>query len=454
MTDPTPSSSSSPEISSERSNDSSPAGRSGTGAWRILSILCAVSAILLIVLWTVQSRQASDLAAGSPALETSTISVVVDRLTPPPDASLVALGLLAAPDVPLAEGVAAVDVPASIHSLIAMVDGNRGLHGLAIARPNPAGGQVLISPRSTGEALLMLSPGILNNDVEGTVRSIESLSEDPAFVELESALLISSDLSEANPAVEAALAAILDRVPVRRPLPDQGCDSIVNQRAYTAAGTCIDPTPTGALISNEQDRWGLIFSGPEPYEQVCAALMPANTSGSRITLEPTTCGTTALLTAPGPTSSDSEQRFVQSRVRDAAAVQLYIDFVAPWADLAGGAAGLSTLAPTQLVADPDRVVSAVESMRTSNSAVVDALNVTLEPSTPIERHGATLVMARVMLSGQYAEQVAAHPLGDSPVAGGLLNFYDRVGAEMDETVRRELKWTASPFGLISIGADA
>lgn len=449
MTDSTPS-------SEEIDATAAAPGRTSTGAWRILSILSAAAALFLLLFWILQSRQASDLVAGQAApMPTSNVTVVVDRMTAPPDAAIVVLGTNPTVEVSLADNAATVEVPETIHSLIAMVDGDAALHGLAIAEPRPPGDQVIMSPRSTGEALVALSPGILDADIAGSIGSIASLSENPAFVALETALLASPNLSEENPAVEKALAAILDRVPVAPPLPDQGCDSVIDQRAYTVTGACIDPSAASAQISNEQDRWALVFAGPEPFEQVCAALMPANTAGSQITVDVDTCGAIALLTAPGPEPEErSDQRFVQPRIRDATAVHLYINFVAPWADLAGGTAGLTTSAPNALIADPSTIVSAIESIRTSDVAVADALSIALRPSTPAERHDAALVVARAMLSDDYASEFGAQSLDAAPAANELLGFFERVTAQMTASERRESEWTAPAAGLVVMGADS
>ena len=422
------------------------------GVWRALSFVLVSAAAIVLIIWTLQSRTASNLAVqNSRTLDADATMVVVEGLTLPPNPSVSVLGIDGRLRTPLPADGVELDIPSRVASLVALHDGSDNLHGLALVPPGGDREPVAISPDSTARALMALAPSVLKPDLAKTNQSLVVIEADEAFDVLSEAIAASSNLSDSNPTVEAAVAAILDRVQ-RRGVPDQGCDSILNPRALAISGTCVEPSTSGATVSNEQDRWALAFSGPAPWSSVCAAIAPAGTPGSQQSLDQGDCGTEALLAAPGPLSrSSSNDAAVINRVQVAAGVELYASYTAPFLDLVGGSAGLNRRDNTHVFSSLDELVAATSGLIGQDPGFDSALRLLVEAATPIERHAATLAATRSLTdaAGSYVPDWDAGASSHTM----LLDFYDRVGEQMLVVDRAEYRWTADSSGVIAIGAS-
>lgn len=422
------------------------------GVWRALSFVLVMAAVIIMISWIIQSRNASDVAAeNSRTLDVDATMVFVDEQPLPAGATVAVLGIDVRDRTPIDAGGLELEIPSRLNSMLALFDADGDVHGLALVEPGAERGQVVISPTSTARALLSMSPALLQSDLVRTQQNVSVIVLDEAFEPLRAALATSPNITASNPEVEAALAAILDRVPGRVPAPDQGCDSILNERAVAVTGACIEPSTTGASINNEQDRWILAFAGPAPWASVCAAISPAGTPGSQQNVSPSECGDEALLAAPGPlTDRSREQADVVNRVQIAIAVDLFGTYVAPLADLTSGVAGLNRRSNSQVLGSLNEITSTAAALIGQDPGFQSALDVLVSSATPIERHAAMLAATRVMIesSGGYVEDwnidASGHRL--------LLDFYDRVGEQMQIVDRSEWRWTADASGIIQVGS--
>ena len=420
------------------------------GVWRALSFVLVFAAAVVLIVWTLQSRTASNLAVqNSRTLDADATMVVVEGLELPSNPSVTVLGIDGRLRTPLPTEGVELDIPSRVTSLVALYDGSDNIHGLAVVPPGGDRDAVSISPTSTARALMTLAPSVLKPDLVRTGQSLELIEADPAFTVLSDAVAASTNLSASNPTVEAAVAAILDRVQ-RRAVPDQGCDSVLNPRALAITGTCVEPSTSGATVSNEQDRWALAFGSPEPWSTVCAAIAPAGTPGSQQSLETAECGGQALLAAPGPlTRTSSTDAAVTNRVQVAAGVELYSSYTAPFLDLVGGSAGLNRRDNTHVFGSLDELVATTSALIGQDPGFDSALLLLVEAATPIERHAATLGATR-SLAGAAGAIVPDWDAGASSHEA-LLDFYDRVGEQMLVVDRAEYRWTADASGIIAIG---
>lgn len=419
------------------------------GVWRVLSLLLVAASAVVVAVWILQSRSASDLAVeNSRTLDVEPVSVFVDDIEFPPGARVAVLGIDDRAATPIGVAGTELDVPTRAASLVALLDDTNAIHGLSLVSRESDRSPVVVSPGTTAHALLALSPMLLDADLERTRQRVESIEDEPAVVELAQLLAQQPDITAENEAVEIALAAILDRVPTTA-LPDQGCDSILNARALAVAGTCAEPASSGVTIHNEQDRWVLAFSGPEPYAAVCAAIAPAGTPGSQRGLSPVDCGPESLLVAPGPIIDRSPERTtINARILAAAGVQLYAGYAAPFADLAGGAAGLTRTSNSHILASTDDLVVTTTQLADDDRGYASALDVLIAASTPVERHAASIAATRIMLDNG-AELIDDWDPSTS-LHGRLLDFYDRVGERMLAEDRTEWRWTADAWGVIAL----
>ncbi len=419
------------------------------GVWRALSFVLVAAAAIVLIVWTLQSRTSSNLAVqNSRTLDADATMVMVDGPLPS-NPSVSVLGVDGRIRTAVGPDGVELDIPSRVTSLVALFDGSDKLRGLALVPPGGDRDPVMISATSTARALMSLAPSVLKPDLVRTGQSLALIESDEAFGVLTDAVAASSNLSDANPTVEAAVAAILDRVQ-RRAVPDQGCDSVLNPLALAITGTCVEPSTSGATVSNEQDRWALAFGGPEPWSTVCAAIAPAGTPGSQQSLGTGDCGNQALLAAPGPLSrASSNDPAVINRVQIAAGIDLYANYTAPFLDLAGGSAGLNRRDNTHVFRSLDELVATTSALIGQDPGFDSALRVLVEAATPIERHAATLAATRSLTEAAGA-YVADWDNGASSHEV-LLSFYDRVGEQMLVVDRAAYRWTADASGILAIG---
>lgn len=420
------------------------------GVWRALSFVLVSAAAIVLIVWTLQSRTASNMAVqNSRTLDADATMVQVDGMPLPANASVSVLGIDGRLRTPIADAGVEIDIPSRVSSLVALHDGSDNVHGLAIVPPGGDRDPVSISPSSTARALMSLAPSVLKPDLVRTAQSLQVIEADEAFTVLTDAIAESSNISESNLPVEAAVAAILDRVQ-RRSVRDQGCDSVLNPRALAISGTCVEPSTAGATVSNEQDRWALAFRGPAPWSTVCAAVAPEGTPGSRQSLELGDCGGEALLVAPGPLArTAASDAVVTNRVQVAAGVELYASYTAPFLDLVGGSAGLNRRDNTHVFGALDELVATTTGLIGQEPGFDSALRLLVEAATPIERHAASLAATRSLTeaAGAYVPDWDANASSHLT----LLDFYDRVGEQMLVVDRVVYQWTADSSGIVAIG---
>ncbi|MEM7094180.1 MAG: hypothetical protein AAF567_14340 [Actinomycetota bacterium] len=420
------------------------------GVWRGLSLILVAASAIVIVIWIFQSRSASSTAAlNARALDTDSTRVVVENQELPANAGVAVLGMDGRTRTTIGPRGVDLDVPSRHHSVIALFDGEGAIHGLAFVPPGDDRSPIAISPDSTARTVLSMAPSLLGRDVLQTRQDVAVISEDAAFAELTDALSNDTNISRANRGVEAALARILNRVPIR-PLPDQGCDSVLNARAVPMVGTCVEPDADGVTISNEQDRWVVLFAGPMPWSQVCSAVAPTGTPGSQRAVSRLDCSDEALLSAPGPVSSAvGNEAAVANRVHIAAGVEVWSDYAAPLLDLSGGSTGLNRTDNSHVFDAIDELVATISGLIGQQPGFESAMQVFVDRVTPAERHAATLAGARSL-----AESAGTYVDGWNPAASthtDILDFYDRVGEQMEIEDRLAFRWDVDGAGTVSIG---
>lgn len=417
--------------------------------WRVVSFLAVAAATVLAVIAVLGARTDGDITAisGGADVRLETSRVTVGALGAPAEGQLLTLGLDPSQMVPVVAGAADATVPAESAALIALYGPDGSTNGLALIQAATDRSAVEISADSTARALLALTPALLKANLDLTIAQIAVIAEDPAFDTLVDALTTDSNLSQPNTAVELALAEILDRVP-NNPTPDQGCDSVVDPAAYTAAGACVEPRPDGVAISNNQDRWGLLYANDSG--RLCAALAPDGHFGDRLLVTAASCAELATLVAPGPIVDRAltEQGTVQ-RIRSAAALQMFASYVAPFADLGAGAAGFGSVTDTYVNENASDLVDDLNTIVDTNPGFVAALDTLVNEANPTSRHIAGIASARALISAGAPTQLIPGRIEASTGYLDLLSFFERVGERMVDG-RTTFRWTADSVGDIMI----
>jgi hypothetical protein len=424
------------------------------GVWRAISLL-AVASALVISAWSIlQARSASDVAVPERApIELEDATVQVSGLAAGAGSKLVVLGLGESTTTDLTGAQTSIELPEATAAIVALVDNNDaivGLAGVPIDRPTV----IEVSARSTAEALLLLSPGVLVADVDQSFANVEFITADPAFAALVNALATNPTISQPNDAAEQAFAEIADRLQAAPPAADQGCDSVLARNAYPSTGTCVQPKDTGIVITNEQDRWALLFAGPADYTTLCAAVAPTGASGDEVLVPFTDCGGEAILVAPGPVVDQGDaQQAIDDRVRAAAAMNALYDYAGPFADLAGASAGFVDEAPSHLVASADSVVGTLSGLIDSDPAFAAAMDVPRMSSTALDRHTAAIAAARSIVAASDSTELIPNRLPGNQRHDTILDFFERAGERMVNP-RLDWQWDADAIGTVSFGDNS
>jgi hypothetical protein len=352
------------------------------GLWRVISLLAVTAALVVSTLSILQSRDANDVAVlqrDHLVLEDTTVTVT--DIAVPGGASITVLGLAKSESRRDLDATGTqIGLPKGIAVIVGLADSNGNLFGLALAPEGEGRSTIQISARSTAQALVLLSPGILRPSLTESIANTKVIETDPAFDKLVEAIRSNPNLSEDNELVEQAFAEIADRLPPTRPPAKQGCDSVIARDAYPSAGTCVQPEATGLLITNEQDRWALIYSGTDGFPQVCAAISPNNTVGAEVLIPSTKCSGNSLMVAPGPIPNQGDdQALINKRVRSAAAIMHLYEYAGPFADLAGASAGYSGQSVAHIRRNTAEIVSSLSFLIETNEEFAAAMDVVCLP---------------------------------------------------------------------------
>lgn len=431
---------------------SPPAG--SPDVWRIVTLATVVAAVIITAIAVILARGASDVQTpNQPTIELESASVVLgDMGAVVTDIAVLGLPHQASRQAFNANGNT-VDIPAGSAAVVAAYDANTSMVGLAIVRDASAG-PVEISAESTARALLALSPGVLRPNLDETFANLAMIEADDAYRQLVVAVRSNPNMSTANVPLETAYAAIADRVPVKRPLADQGCDSVLQRDAFSAAGACVQPKTSGMLITNQQDRWALLYSGGNDWSELCGAVSPANTNGDEALIENEQCRALTLIVAPGPIrQTTADPVIVQDRLRTAAAVNVLYSYAGPFADLAGGSAGFANESTTHIRRKASEVEGSLSSLADSNDEFAAAVDITFIEATAQQRHRAMVSAARYLLDLADSTTLIPHRTQGDKQHVPLLDFYERAADRMVAS-RTAVQWEANAVGQIDFGGTS
>lgn len=341
-----------------------------------------------------------------------------------------------------------------------------------LAAPSSEPLEVTISPETTAEALIALSPLMLNQG--GLARSIQNtqdISHDQAVAALAAVIRTNPDLSNPNAELEARLAAVLDRVPAVASFADQGCDSVLNNRAVTLVGGCALPVDQGLEFHNEIDRWVAVFPTAEEANnsegasaetnsakhiwKPCALISPAPHADSIQTID-ASCVSSAFFISPGALSDNApllntteaaqagdltQEGFAENLLRTAGALTINDEYVLPLLVHSGVSSYDEQVFRLELVSKQDWTWSQLQKIVTTNEMVrataSDALGLA---TTPQRRLDERLAIANAILaSPDFANQFAFNVDGANRMHM-LLRIYDRSSQEMKNT-DTEIRWS-------------
>jgi len=426
------------------------------GIWRAISLLAVLAAVIISALAVLQAREASNVVTPErKPLELETATVTVAALNVPPDAQLAVLGLAQADSQLDFEATGTdITVPRDSTAVIALTTANGELIGLAASAAGDDRTSMVISPRSTARTLVLLSPGVLQADVATAFAQLDAIEVEPAFDSLVEAIEADSNLSEDNEAVEQAYADIADRIPAPRLVADQGCSSVISSTAYASAGVCVQPKATGIAVTNEQDRWALVFSGTNEFQTLCATISPRNLEGSNVLVPSDQCAGESLIVAPGRVVNQGpEQPVIDQRIRTASAVNMLYSYTGPFADLAGASAGFSDESVDHIQLNGDEIVQALAALEQNSDEFSAATEVALVAATAQSRHVAAVSATRLILEAPDATTMIPQRSSIDERHLDILDFYQRASERM-VSERTDWRWDANASGTIDFGDDA
>jgi len=311
---------------------------------------------------------------------------------------------------------------------------------------------VEISARSTARALVALTPGLLRPNLEETFANMGVVEADPAFQELVDAVATNSNITVENELVEQRLAAIADRLPIRQARADQGCDSVISRDAYSSAGTCVQPGASGLTVSNEQDRWVVVFHDAPGGTQACGVVAPTDSIGDDELILATNCQGLARLAAPGPEADYRDaQAEVDRQVRIAAGLTTLFDYTGPFADLTAGSAGFSSQATAHIRGNFVSLTDSLGALVDSNDQFEAALAVSGSATTAGQRHLAAVSAAEILIDESdrtlFLPQRLAADSGHRAIVDFLLRSGERMTSE-----RTDWRWVANASDTLDFGA--
>lgn len=424
------------------------------GLWRVLSLAAVAAAVVITTISVLQARDASNVSLPTrPAITLESATVTVSDLPPPIEVAV--LGLESQNSRTAFESPSAVvQLPVGAPAVVALYDADTSIVGLALVPADIDRATVEVSARSTASALFALTPGLLNPSMAETRNRVSLVENDPAFAALVDAVRANPNLSSANEAVELAYAELADRIPLFGVLADQGCDSVIARDAYSSAGACVQPQATGQFITNEQDRWALLYSGPASWTDLCAIVAPASGEGSDVLVPSEQCSGDTLMVAPGSFNSQSDnQEAVTQRVRSATAVNSLWFYAGPFAELVGGSAGFTAESTSHIRKRSAEIVGSLSLIVDSDEAFAAAMDVSTRPSTARERHLSAVLAARTLIAASDSTSlIPTRNAGDTQHLD-LLDFLARAGERMIAN-RTSTIWQADSVGMIDFGADA
>lgn len=426
------------------------------GLWRVVSLLAVAAALAVTALSVLQSRDESNVTVPERdpvALENA--NVTVTDLPAPGGSHVAVLGLAeSASRQELGDGGVQVGLPDGMASVVALSDPNGNLIGLTVVPQGQVGNTVQISATSTAQALLLLSPGILRPNLAESYINTGVVESDPAFDKLVEAVRSNPNLSDDNELVEQAFAEIADRLPAQRPAADQGCDSVLARNAYSSAGTCVQPEATGLLITNEQDRWALIYSGTDGFTDLCAIISPTTTAGAEVLIPSEQCSGDSLMVAPGPVPNQGDgQALMDDRLRSAVAVTQLYDYVGPFADLAGASAGFANESISHIRRNSADIVDALAFLISSNEEFAASMDIARMSATALDRHNAAITAARHIIEAADTTALIPQRIPGNDAHLDILDFFLRAGERM-VSPRTDWRWEADATGMVDFGADS
>lgn len=398
------------------------------GAWRIMLLLTALAAMVIFAVDLSRGRAGNDRSAAvSTERSTRLITVAVADLPVSDSTRTLALGL------PRESASAAIGEPLAIPggpgSVIALVDG-ADIVGLAVVDD---GDTAEISPESTARALLRLAPGVFGRDTNRSRAQVDAIASDAAFVDLVNAVAVQPLVSDVNEPVEVALAKILERLRLPNPLPDQGCDSILDTQAYAAAGACVQPGDTSTTVKNEQDRWLLAYPAPDGATP-CAGIGPEASAVSEVSIAQDACPEAVVLVGPGPATVSIAGDW-QTQIEAAAAITTADNWALPF--MAAVGASPPEQSSTEALFDSlGDYVNALSNVRSADTGAA---------LTAGERHLGTILSARTMLN---SDQIVALTGTDPSVPLLLTALYERA-AETMTNAGTASRWSSPGLGLVA-----
>lgn len=424
------------------------------GLWRVISMFAVVAALVLTAVSVLQARAASDISVNDrPPVSLESTIVIVTDLPLLGSTQISTLGLPSEESLrPFDPAGTELQIPEGRAAVVALTAEDGSLIGMQLVAAGEDRSSIEVSARSTARALVALSPGVLGPDLESTLGDVDEYTNDPAFDTLVEAVRLNPNISTDNEALEQAYAAIADRIEAQDPAADQGCDSVSANDAYPSAGACVQPNDNGVVVTNEQDRWALIFAEADQFSQFCGALSPTNTTRAEISLTPQDCAGEALIVAPGPASDQGQnQTVIDARVRTAAAMNFFYSYAGPFADLAGSSAGYADVTIDEIVARSPEITAALSGLVNRSEEFSAAMDVTRIASTALDRQVAAASATRLIIDT--ADFTTIIPERSPGNIGHLpiLDFYAR-SAERMTSERIDWRWEADAVGRLTLGS--
>ena len=425
------------------------------GLWRVLSLAAVLAGVALTALSLLQARDASNVQIPDFApIALAKTNVTIGGDLPVTADQVAVLGLAhseSRQDFNPAGGTS-VQLPQDTPSVIALYQADSALVGLAVTTDPTL--DVEVTAESTAHALLVLSPGVLRPNIAQSLANVERIMEDASYSVLVDALRSNPNLSTSNSAVETAFAQIADRVPLKNPPADQGCDSVVQRDAYPATGMCVQPQAGGLLISNHQDRWVYVYDNDSDWSELCATISPESTTWDEESVDVEQCGEGSLVVAPGRVTLDGfDEEMVKQRLRTIAALNSLYEYVGPFADLAGGSAGYLGRGTNHFHNEATSVEDSLNMLVETNDQLATVVDVTLIESTARERLLASTTASRILIDAADVTSLIPHRTPGDSQHLALLDFYTRASDLMTSS-QVDIRWEADALGQLSFGEDA
>ena len=139
------------------------------------------------------------------------------------------------------------------------------------------------------------------------------------------------------------------------------------------------------------------------------------------------------------------------RIANATAVHFFGSYVAPFADLTGGVSGLNRTSNSHILTNLGPLLALSNELSETNPAFADAIDTVTRSTTPVERHNASLAVARAMLESAAIDTVINDFDRDESSHEELLALLERTGEAMVVNDRTDRRWTADSEATFTIG---